>query len=187
MTRPIHVLGLAGSLRKGSYNVALLGAARDLLPDGMTLEGFDLAPLPMFNEDLEAGGFPAPVVQLHERIKAADAILFVTPEYNHSIPGVLKNAIDWASRPTKGAPVNDKPGAILGASTGMMGTARAQAHLRVVRAYLNMHLLGQPEVYVGQARDKFDASGRLTDQDTRRRVGDLLTALGGWTERLRAV
>ena len=119
MTRPIHVLGIAGSLRKGSYNAALLRAAGELLPDGMTLEGFDPAPLPMYNEDLEAGGFPATVVLFHGRIQAADAILIVTPEYNHSIPGVLKNAIDWASRPAgKGSPLDDKPAAILGASTG---------------------------------------------------------------------
>ncbi len=187
MTRPIHVLGFAGSLRKGSYNAALLAAAGELLPDGMTLERFDLAPLPIFNEDLAAGGFPDPVGRFHERIAAADALLIATPEYNHSIPGVLKNAIDWASLPPKESPLNDKPVAVLGAAIGTLGKVRAQVHLRVVCAYLNMHVLNKPEVYVGRARDKFDASGRLTDEETRRRVGDLLTALGAWTTRLREV
>ena len=185
MTRPIHVLGIAGSLRKGSYNAALLAAAGELLPDGMTLERFDLAPLPIFNEDLEAERFPGPVGHFHERIAAADALLIVTPEYNHSIPGVLKNAIDWASRPPKKSPLNDKPVAVLGAATGTLGTVRAQVHLRVVCAYLNMHLLNKPEVYVGHAREKFDASGRLVDEETRRLVHELLIALSDWTGRLR--
>ncbi len=131
------------------------------------------------------GGFPGPVGHFHERIAAADALLIATPEYNHSIPGVLKNAIDWASRPAKKSPMNDKPVAVLEAATGTMGTVRARAHLRVVCAYLNMHLLDQPEVYVGHAPDKFDASGRLVDEETRRHVRELLIALGDWTRRLR--
>ena len=151
----------------------------------MTLEGFDLASLPMYNEDLEAGGFPATVVLFHGRIQAAECALIVTPEYNHSIPGVLKNAIDWASRPAKGSPLDDKPAAILGASTGMLGSVRRRPISGWSAATRTCTSWGSPEVYIGQAREKFDTSGRLTDQDTRRRVGDLLAALGAWTTRLR--
>jgi chromate reductase len=162
----IRVLGISGSLRQGSYNSAALRAARD-------------------NEDLRQGGsFPAPVQDLRARIKAADALLIVTPEYNYSIPGVLKNAIDWASRPPE-QPFDGKPIAIMGASPGALGTARAQYHLRQCFVFLNGLLLNRPEVMIAQANTRFDAEGRLTDEKTREFIGAQLVALKAWTEKLR--
>jgi len=127
----VHVLGISGSLRKASYNTALLRPASELLPRGMTLEVFDLSSIPLYNDDVRALGFPKPVQEFRSRIAAADALLIATPEYNFSIPGVLKNAIDWASRPPD-PPLDGKPLAIMGASTGNFGTVRAQMHLRQV-------------------------------------------------------
>jgi chromate reductase len=181
---PIHVLGIAGSLRKGSFNRALLRAAVELVPEGVTLEEFDIAPIPMFNADLLAAGYPAPVEEFRKRIAASDALLFVTPEYNYSIPGVLKNAIDWASRPPD-PPLQDKPAAMMGATPGALGTVLCQHHLRQTFVFNNMHPLSKPQVYVSRATDKFDAAGRLTDEDTRKRVRELLEALKAWTIRLK--
>lgn len=180
----IHVLGISGSLRKGSYNTALLAAASELLPEGMTLEKFDLSSIPLYNEDVRALGYPKPVLELRDRIAASDALLIATPEYNYSIPGVLKNAIDWASRPPD-PPLNGKPVAIMGASTGNFGTVRAQMHLRQVCVYCNMFPVNRPEVLVMRAREKFDAGGRLADEDARGFLRDLLVALADWTRRLR--
>jgi len=180
----IHVLGISGSLRKGSYNTALLAAAFELLQEGMTLEKFDLSSIPPYNEDVRALGYPKPVQELRDRIAASDALLIATPEYNYSIPGVLKNAIDWASRPPD-PPLNGKPVAIMGASTGNFGTVRAQMHLRQVCVYCNMFPVNRPEVLVMRAREKFDASGRLADEDARGFLRDLLVALADWTRRLR--
>lgn len=184
MTAPIRVLGFAGSLRKASYNAALLRAAGEMLPDGMTLEIFDLAPIPLYNDDVEARGFPEAVARFHERIAAADALLIATPEYNYSIPGVLKNAIDWASRPPGKTPLDGKPVALMGASPGMMGTSRAQYHLRQICVFLNLLPLNKPEVFIAQAHQKFDADGRLTDQPTRQFLRQLLEKLADWTERV---
>jgi chromate reductase len=183
MTDRIHVLGFSGSLRKGSYNTGLLRAAAELLPTGMTLETFDLAPLPLFNEDVLAAGAPQPVQQFKARIATADALLIATPEYNYSIPGVLKNAIDWASRPLADSPLNGKPLAIMGAG-GMYGTVRAQIHLRQVAVFTNMLPLNKPEVMIQRARDKFDANGNLTDEHSREQIRALLEALAAWTRRL---
>ena len=183
MSKPVHVLGFSGSLRKGSYNTNLLRAAADLLPDGMTLEVFDLAPLPLYNEDLRAAVYPPAVQAFRERLSAADALLIATPEYNYSIPAVLKNALDWASRPPE-PPLTGKPVALMGASTGNFGTVRAQLHLRQVCVFTNMHPLNKPEVLVPRAMDKFDAEGRLTDEPTRGYVRDLLVALAAWTRQL---
>ncbi len=183
MTTPIHVLGFAGSLRKGSYNRALLQAASELLPAGMSLEVFDLTPIPLYNADLEAAGEPEPVQQFKERIAAADALLIATPEYNYSIPGVLKNALDWASHPARSSPLNGKPVAILGAG-GMFGTVRAQQHLRLIAVHNDMRVLNKPEVYISRPREKFDADGRLTDEPTRERIRTLLQALADWTRLL---
>jgi chromate reductase, NAD(P)H dehydrogenase (quinone) len=180
----IQVLGFAGSLRKGSCNAAALRAAAELLPPGMTLEIFDLAPIPLYNADLEAAGFPEPVLQFKARIAAADSLLIVTPEYNYSIPGVLKNAIDWASRPPATSPLTGKPVAIMGASTGLFGTSRAQLHLRQVCVCTSMIAMPKPELYIAQATAKFDAEGRLIDEETRRRIRALLEALLAWTQRL---
>jgi chromate reductase, NAD(P)H dehydrogenase (quinone) len=180
----LKVLGISGSLRKGSYNTAALRAAQELAPAGMVIEIADIATLPLYNEDVKAAGFPPPVLQLRQRIAAADALLFATPEYNYSMSGVLKNAIDWASRPPD-QPFNDKPVAIMGASPGVIGTARAQYHLRQSCVFLNMHLVNRPEVMIGAAASRFDAEGRLTDETTRGFVRDLLVALAAWTARLR--
>ncbi|MFQ5855141.1 MAG: NADPH-dependent FMN reductase [Anaerolineae bacterium] len=184
MTDPVHVLGFAGSLRKGSYNRATLHTALQLLPDGMTLEIFDLSPIPLFNADVEALGDPEPVRQFKERIAEADALLIATPEYNYSIPGVLKNAIDWASRPVTSSPLNGKPVAIMGAG-GIFGTVRAQQHLRLIAVHNDMRVLNKPQVHIIRPWEKFDADGRLTDETIRERIRDLLEALGTWTRQLR--
>lgn len=184
-TTPIHVLGFAGSLRAGSYNRAALRAAGDVLPPGMTLETFDLAPIPLYNGDVEAKGVPEPVANFQKRIAAADAILIATPEYNYSVPGVLKNAIDWASRSKEKSTLSGKPVAILGASMGRLGTARAQYHLRQTCVFLNLFPLNKPEVMISTAHEKFDAEGRLTDEDSRRLIAQLLEALAQWTRQLR--
>ncbi len=184
VARPIHVLGFAGSLRKASYNAGLLRAAREVLPDGMELEVFDLLPIPLYNGDVEAQGLPEPVRHFRERILAADALLIATPEYNYSIPGVLKNAIDWASRPPS-PPVNGKPLAIMGASPSMFGTARSQYHLRQVCIYLDIRPLNRPEVFVANAAQKFDEHGNLKDDTTRQYVRGLLEALASWTRLMR--
>jgi chromate reductase len=179
----LKVLGVSGSLRKGSFNTAALRAAQELAPDGMAIETAEIGNLPLYNEDLRADGFPPAVQHLRSRIAAADALLFVTPEYNYSMPGVLKNAIDWASRPPD-QPFNDKPVAIMGASPGVIGTARAQYHLRQSCVFLNMHVVNKPEVMIGSAATRFDADGKLVDETTRGFVRDLLIALAAWTRRL---
>jgi chromate reductase, NAD(P)H dehydrogenase (quinone) len=179
----LRVLGFAGSLRQGSYNKMALRAALELAPAGMTIETFDIAPIEPYNEDVKQKGFPAVVQEFREKIRAADALLIVTPEYNHSIPGVLKNAIDWASRPPD-QPFNDKPIAIMGASPGRLGTIRAQLHLRACFVFLNGLVMTQPEVLIANAAQMFDDQGRLTDQPTREIIGKLLTSLADWTRRL---
>jgi chromate reductase len=181
--KPIKVLAVCGSLRKGSYNRMLLNAAIELKPASMSVENFDIAPIPAYNEDVKQAGFPAPVQAFREAIKVADALLFVTPEYNHSIPGVLKNAIDWASRPPD-QPFNAKPVAIIGASPGNAGTVRAQMHLRQSMVGLNMFPVNKPEVFVGQAQTRFNAEGKLTDEPTRGFVRDLMAALEAWARKV---
>ena len=183
MASPLRVLGFAGSLRKASFNRGLLRAATELVPDGMSLDVFDIAPIPLYNGDLEAEGRPEPVTAFREAIRAADALLIACPEYNYSIPGVLKNAIDWASRGAD-QPFAGKPVAFMGAGGGL-GTARSQYHLRQVCVFLDLHPLNKPEVFVPQASQKFDAQGNLTDESVRPRVAALLAALGDWTQRLR--
>ncbi len=172
----VNVLGISGSLRQGSYNTALLRAAKELAPQGMTIEEFDLAPIPFYNDDVRLQGYPPSVEDLRTRIRQADALLFVTPEYNRSVPGVLKNAIDWASR-APDQPFDDKPVAIMGASMSALGTAFANHHLRQILVYLNAHMLNGPEVLVGGAAAKFDAQGRLTDEATRDFVRNHLAGL----------
>lgn len=182
---PLEVLGMSGSLRRGSLNTAALRAAGELMPPGMTLVVFDLADLPFYNGDVEAQGFPEPVARFHARILRADALLFATPEYNHSIPGLVKNAVDWASRPPDGAPIQGKPVGILGASPSLVGTARAQLDLRRVCTFAGALPMPPPEVLIGRAHVKFDAEGRLTDEPTRVHLGKFLEALAAWTMRLR--
>ena len=182
---PIKVLGFAGSLRQGSYNKAALRAAVELAPESMTIETFDLTPIQPYNEDVKERGFPPPEQEFRERIRAADALLIVTPEYNRSMSGVLKNAIDWASRPPR-QPFDGKPTAILGASPGMIATAVAQYDLRRCLSVLNALVMNRPSVMIGQASEKFDQEGRLTDQTTRDLISQLLVALVDWTQRHRA-
>jgi chromate reductase len=179
---PMQVLGISGSLRRDSYNTALLRAAAELAPPEMTLEIFDLSHLPMFNQDSEKP-FPDAVVELRTKLAQADALLIATPEYNSSISGALKNAIDWASRSPK-QPLNGKPTAIIGVSTGNFGTLRAQLHLRQILTHVGALTLGKPEVLVGRAEQVFDAQGHLIDPTTCGFLRDLLTTLVEWTLRV---
>ncbi|HEX7972536.1 MAG TPA: NAD(P)H-dependent oxidoreductase [Thiobacillus sp.] len=180
MTR---VLGFAGSLRKDSYNRALLRAARELAaPEGIDVEIFELDGIPPYNQDDEAA-LPAAVRDFKSRIKQADALLLVTPEYNYSVSGVLKNAIDWASRPYGANSFDDKPVAIMGVTVGTLGTARAQYHLRQMLVYVNAYPLNGPEVMVSAAADKF-RDGELIDEYTRHKVREQLVALAAWAHRL---
>jgi chromate reductase len=178
------ILGIAGSLREGSFNRAVLRAAQTLVPEGATLETFDIKGLPGFSQDDEANP-PAQVVELKKRIRAADAILFVTPEYNYSVPGVLKNAIDWASRPYGDSAWNKKPVAVMGASVGTLGTARAQYHLRQMFVFLNMYAVNQPEVMISAAHKHFDDQGNLTDEVAKKLIGQLLEELVALTRQLK--
>jgi chromate reductase len=178
------VLGIAGSLRRASFNRGLIRAAMEAAPSGVLVRPFDLMDVPMFNADVEAQGDPPEVRALKEAIRAADALLIATPEYNHCIPGVLKNAIDWASRPARASALTGKPVAIMGASPGRGGTARAQAQLRDGLTYTNGYVLPLPEVLVPLAEERFDEEGSLTDADTRIEIRDLLVALASWTRRL---
>lgn len=176
----LRVLGLAGSLRSGSFNRALLRAARELAPDGMEIEIFELHDVPLYDFDVEQQGDPAPVEAFKRAIASHDALLVATPEYQHSIPGVLKNALDWASRPPGASVMNGKPAAILGATPGRAATARAQSDLRKVLAYSRTHLLQAPGVMIPNARSVFDDDLRLTDEDTRTKLRAMLEALDEW-------
>ncbi|MBD0360180.1 MAG: NAD(P)H-dependent oxidoreductase [Nitrososphaeraceae archaeon] len=184
MGNKLKIIGFAGSLRKGSYNRSLLRSAGQLLPQDTILEIFDLSDIPPFNQDLE-GNMPAKVNEFKSKIRESDALLIATPEYNYSVPGVLKNAIDYASRPYGDNPFDDKPVAIMSASVGMLGGARAQYHLRQMFVFLNMHPINAPEVIVTSASNKFDAEGNLLDENTKKFLTQLLQNLSNWTRRLR--
>jgi len=183
MNQPVRILGIAGSLRRESYNRAALRAAAQLLPNDATLEIFELDGIPIYNQD-EEGQLPSKVAELKARIRAADALLIATPEYNYSIPGVLKNAIDWASRPYGDSAWSGKPAATMGASVGAFGTARAQYDLRKMFVYLNVYALNQPEVMIGNAAERFDKEGNLTDEKTKDFIRQQLQSLVAWTRRL---
>jgi chromate reductase len=183
---PIRILGIAGSLRKASYNRGVLRAAESLMPPGSSLEPFEIRDLPGFDQDRELDP-PQKVVELKRSIRAADGLLFVTPEYNYSVPGVLKNAIDWASRPYGDSAWKGKPAAIMGASVGAIGTARAQYHLRQMFVFLDVFAVNQPEVMIGKAEERFDREGNLTDDSTRELIGKLLESLVDWTRRLKSI
>jgi chromate reductase, NAD(P)H dehydrogenase (quinone) len=179
----MKILGIAGSLRKHSYNAAALRAAQQVAPAGVAIDIFDLNGIPLYDQDLD--GTPPPrVTEFKAAIRASDAILFATPEYNYSIPGVLKNAIDWASRPYGDSAWAGKPAAVMGATIGQLGTARAQYHLRQVFVFLNMPALNQPEVMITQAHTRFDKDGNLTDEPTREFIRKQVEALVAWTKRL---
>ncbi|MCC7368039.1 MAG: NAD(P)H-dependent oxidoreductase [Chloroflexi bacterium] len=181
----ITILGIAGSLRRASFNRGLLIAAQELAPEGVAVEIFDLAPIPFYNGDVEAEGTPDAVLQLRARIEAADALLLTVPEYNHSFPAVLKNALDWASRPRPVSALRQKPVALAGAGGGF-GTVRAQLALRPVLASNEAYLMPKPELYIQQAPRKFDADGRLTDEATRASLAGLVAALADWAQKVRS-
>ena len=165
--RRYTVVGFAGSLRRGSYNRALLDGATELAPPTLHIVVHDLAAIPLYNGDLEAAGVPDSVAELRSAVRDADALLIATPEYKHGVPGVLKNTIDWLSRHPRDSALNGKVAAIVGASPGFTGTARAQSQLRQAFVFTNTYALLQPEVLVARTHEKFDAEGRLTDQATR--------------------
>jgi chromate reductase len=183
----IKVLAISGSLRKDSFNTRALVAAQELAPEGVEVTLFEgLREIPPYDDDIRTGaGYPAPVAKLRDAVAAADALLIATPEYNYSISGVLKNAIDWVSRPPAQA-FDNKPFAVMGAATGLFGTARAQYDLRKILTGLNGQMLNKPEVMISQAASRFDAAGKLTDETTRGLIVQQLTALRDWTLRLRA-
>jgi chromate reductase, NAD(P)H dehydrogenase (quinone) len=184
MENKVKILGFAGSLRKGSFNRSLVRSATQLLPSDTTLEIFDLSDIPPYNQDHD-NNIPPKVKEFKTKIRESDALLIATPEYNYSVPGVLKNAIDYASRPYGDNPFDDKPVAIMSASVGMLGGARAQYHLRQMFVFLNMHPINVPEVIVTFASDKFDSEGNLLDVNTKRFLTQLLQNLLNWTRRLR--
>jgi chromate reductase len=183
MSRHVRILGIAGSLRRGSYNQAALCAAKLLVPENSEIELFQLDEIPMFNEDDEKRP-PSSVVELKKRIRSADAVLIVTPEYNYSIPAVLKNAIDWASRPHGDSAWSGKSAAIMGASLGAIGTARAQQHLRQIFVALNLLLLNKPEVVIADAAHRFNERGNLVHEPTKQLIQEMLQSLVDWTRRI---
>ena len=176
MADQVKILGIAGSLRKASYNRGALRAAQQLCPQGATIEAFELDGIPGFNQDEERNP-PQKVVDFKSRIRAADAILFITPEYNYGLPGVLKNAIDWASRPYGDSAWNGKPAAIISAAMSMGGGVRAQYQLRQAFVFLNVEAVLQPEVAIGNATERFDEQGNLKDETSKKLIGQLLQAL----------
>jgi chromate reductase, NAD(P)H dehydrogenase (quinone) len=179
----MNVLGISGSLRQGSFNSMALRAAQKAAPQGIRVEIADLGAIPLYNDDVRVAGYPDTVVELKERIRAADAILLVCPEYNFSVSGVMKNMLDWMSRPPA-PPFDGKPVAIMGASTGILGTARMQYHLRQILVYMNTFTVNKPEVFITQAASKFNADGELTDPPTAKIIADLLLALQALKQRI---
>jgi chromate reductase len=181
----LKILGIPGSLRQASFNRFALVAAQALLPAGASLDIFELEGIPVYNQDLDKQP-PARVVEMKTRVRAADAILFATPEYNYSMPGVLKNAIDWASRPYGDSAWQGKPVAVMSASVGVQGGARAQYHLRQSFVFLNMYPVNQPEVLIANAAQRFNERGELTDETARDLIRKLLAELVAWTRKLKA-
>jgi chromate reductase len=179
----MKILGIAGSLRKASYNRGLLRVAKEVAPKDVEFEIFDLEGIPLFNQDLEEN-LPQRVVEMKAKVRAADALLFASCEYNYSFSGVLKNALDWGSRPNDDNAWEGKPVAIMGASMGMQGTSRAQYHLRQVFVTLDMYCLNGPEVMIGKAQERCDEQGNVTDAGVRERVAKLVQSLVSWTHRL---
>lgn len=183
-TAAVSAVAFAGSLRRASYNRALLEACRELAPADLALTIVTLDEVPLFNEDVEAAGDPSGVVALRDAIAGADGLLIATPEYNHGVPGVTKNAIDWLSRPPRRSVLDGKPVAILGVSPGMTGSARGQSQLRQAFEFTNSYCMPQPEVLVADARERFDAELRLVHERTRAHLAKFLVAFAVWIRRL---
>jgi chromate reductase len=179
----LKVLGISGSLRKGSFNTAALKTCAELMPPGMTLTLARIDDLPIFNQDVFDAGLPESAKRLRAEVAAADGVLIASPEYNFSLSAALKNAIDWASRPPNQS-WHDKPIAIFSVSAGPMGGARVQYDLRRILGQLWAHVLPRPEVFIGSSASKFDAQGRLTDETTRKFLTDLLAGFKTWIERM---
>ena len=180
----MRILGFAGSLRRASYNRALIRAAAELAPRGMAIEVFDLSAIPLYNQDVEDAGEPLSVVAFKRALAESDALLVATPEYNHSVAGVLKNALDWASRPRVTSPLRDKAVAIMGASPGRGSTARAQAQLRDTFVFTGACVMPLPELLISAAAEHFDPDGNLADPALRVLLVELLEALRAWTQRI---
>jgi chromate reductase, NAD(P)H dehydrogenase (quinone) len=177
-----EIAGIAGSLRQASFNKGLLLAAQEVAPSSLRITIHDLSAIPLYNADVEASAVPESVTAFRDGVRAADGVLIATPEYNHGVPGVLKNAIDWLSRPPRASALDGKPAAVIGASPGMTGTARAQSQLRQAFVFTNTFALTQPEVLVARAREKFDSRGRLTDAVTRDHLAKFLLRFAQWVE-----
>jgi chromate reductase, NAD(P)H dehydrogenase (quinone) len=182
-----RIVAFAGSLRRGSFNRALIRAAQELAPKGMTIESIELGDLPFYNADMEAEGDPPAVGRFKTSLREADGVLIATPEYNYGIPGVLTTAIDWGSRLPGRAPLAGKPVALMGASPSQIGTARAQLHLRQLLGHVRALVLPPPELLIARAHERFDGTLRLTDESTRKILGDLLVRFSRWIARERAV
>ncbi len=185
MATTLNVLGISGSLRKGSFNTALLHIAQGLVPADFKLEIADISKLPLYNQDEDTANPPAAVGPFRAQCKKADAFLFACTEYNFSVSGVMKNAIDWASRPANDSGLTGKPCAIIGAAGGPVGTARAQYHLRQICVFNNMFPVNKPEVFVGTAAQKFDADLNLKDDMAKELIKQLLANLDSWTRKLK--
>lgn len=179
----LKILGICGSLRKGSYNMTILKAAQKLVPENVEIEIAEIGDLPLFNQDMEADP-PASVLRFREQIKNADALLFASPEHNYSVTAVLKNALEWGSRPYGSAVMNGKPVAIMGVSTGMLGTGRGQYHLRQICVQIDMFLLNRPEVIIPFVKERIDNEGNLVDEKTISKIKELVEALVVWTKKL---
>jgi chromate reductase len=179
----MNILGLSGSLRAGSYNTLALQAAQKLAPAGIMIEIASIGDIPMYNDDQRAQGEPTPVAALKAKVRQADAVLIATPEYNFSIPGVLKNTLDWMSRPPE-PPFAGKVVGIIGASPGPVGTARVQYDLRKIMVFMDAFTVNKPEVFINHCADKFDAQGQFTDEAGSKFIVDLLLAMKGLKQRL---
>jgi chromate reductase, NAD(P)H dehydrogenase (quinone) len=180
----MKILGITGSLRARSYNGFALKALGECMPDGLRLQVASLAEIPLYNGDLEEQGIPPAVQRLAREVAQADGLVFASPEYNFSISGVLKNAIDWLSR-TKPQPFKDKPVALVSASAGPVGGARHQYELRKVLGCLEAHVLTRPEIFIGSCQEKFDLQGHLIDPKALSLMSEQMRAFEQWIQRLR--
>jgi chromate reductase, NAD(P)H dehydrogenase (quinone) len=183
--RVLRLVGFAGSLRRDSFNQALLRAARELAPGDVEIEILDISRIPLYNADDESDGDSPAVSEFKDSIRQSDGIIIATPEYNHGVPGVMKNLVDWASRPPRGSPLDGKPVAIMGASPGMTGTARAQSQLRQAFVFTNSYCMPRPEILVARCTEKFDAEGRLFDESTLKFLTSYMVAVSAWMRRFR--